>query len=184
MFTFYHSKSLLNHHLGDLFLLFQAFYENPSFFLIAQETVKCYFSTRCRLNPTMSNSPISVCHRFLLRLSWSEIKSGSNFIATSHHLGPQNVAFWKGNPLFQGNLGWWTRPIWPDQVNLPLLIWFWLPSLNQVSKTKNHCIWHLKCGQNGCFFFLSKWAMKKTTSWSFRVFLEDEQLPSYVGIIA
>ena len=28
-------------------------------------------------------------------------------IATSHHLGPQKVAFWKGNPLFQENLGWW-----------------------------------------------------------------------------
>ena len=32
--------------------------------------------------------------------------SGQN-IATSHDLGPQNVAFWKGNPRnFQGNLGW------------------------------------------------------------------------------
>ena len=28
-------------------------------------------------------------------------------IATSHDLGPQKVAFWKGSPrLFQGNLGW------------------------------------------------------------------------------
>ena len=33
-------------------------------------------------------------------------KSGQS-IATSHDLGPQKVAFWKGNPrLFQGNPGW------------------------------------------------------------------------------
>ena len=29
--------------------------------------------------------------------------------------GPQNVAFWKGNPrFFEGNLGWWNVIIWPD----------------------------------------------------------------------
>ena len=36
-------------------------------------------------------------------------------IATLHDVGPPKVAFWKGNPLFQKNLGWWILYIiWPD----------------------------------------------------------------------
>ena len=32
-------------------------------------------------------------------------------------LGPQKVAFWKGNlRLLQGNLGWWNIIVWPDSI--------------------------------------------------------------------
>ena len=38
----------------------------------------------------------------------------SNYSDRKHDQNPQKVAFWKGNPLFQGNLGWGNIMIWPD----------------------------------------------------------------------
>ena len=54
-------------------------------------------------------------------LIWSQ-----NIVTSRTDLGPQNVAFWKGNrtPFFQANLGWWNITL-PETNSSHLKIHAW-----------------------------------------------------------
>ena len=63
-------------------------------------------------------STVHLAHRCCVQCLGGKLRLHFRRRQGPHRTSPQMVVFFLGNPLFQGNLGWWNIIIWPEWYNL------------------------------------------------------------------